>query len=293
MIISKAWKRKVQNSQTLLRQYPHLFKMTTPYQTSVIDGLHLLSYDPLEPNFLSLMQSYGKHNYPTKGPYTESYSLGCVTLLFGPRFSRVAPYKIKINPSESGLSLQQVLDWALFASGNANNLYVRRVDFKVDLLHHNPVHCMNRIWASGFRTLDDRFKDESLYLGGKRSSKSILIYDKATQQKIPKNIYFDWTRVEVRMKYDKKNQLSLPVFLQNLKSISPFQDLVIVDADQGELNALLVKYKKTVVANSVVKTFKALNTYQRKALLNKLSGLGKLSYLSTDYDKQLHDWLTY
>lgn len=291
--ISKAWKRKVQNSKHLLQQHRRLFEMSTPYQASVIDGLHLLSYYPLEPAFLSLMQSYGKHNYPTKGPYCESYSIGCVTLLFGPRFPKVAPYKIKINPSEGGLSLQQVLNWATFASGNANNLHVRRVDFKVDLFNYIPVHCMNRIWASGFRTLDDRFKNQSLYLGGKRSSKTILIYDKATQQKIPKNIHFDWTRVEVREKYDKQNQLSLPVFLQNLRLISPFQNLVIVDTDQVELDALLVKYKKSVIADSVVKTFKTLNTYQKNVLLKKLDGMGKLSYLTTDYDKQLQDWLTY
>ncbi|MEI2282444.1 replication initiation factor domain-containing protein [Paenibacillus polysaccharolyticus] len=293
MIISTAWTRKVQNSKTLQQQYRHLFKMDTPYQTSVIDGLHLLSDNPLEPAFLSLMKSYGKHNYPTKSPYAKSYSLGCVTLLFGPRFPKVAPYKIKINPSEGGLSLQQVLDWATFASGNASNLHVRRVDFKVDLLNYDPVHCMNRIWASGFRTLDDRFKNETLYLGSKRGSKSIIIYDKATQQKIPKNIHFDWTRVEVREKYDKQNQLSLPVFLQDLRLISPFQNLVIVDADQTGLDALLVKYKKTVIADSVVKTFKTLNTYQRKALLKKLDDMGKLSYLTIEHDKQLRDWLIY
>ncbi|MOA32436.1 hypothetical protein D3C78_1536530 [compost metagenome] len=68
---------------------------------------------------------------------------------------------------------------------------------------------------------------------------------------------------------------------------------MIVDTDQVELDALLVKYKKSVIADSVVKTFKTLNTYQKNVLLKKLDGMGKLSYLTTDYDKQLQDWLTY
>ena len=134
---------------------------------------------------------------------------------------------------------------------------------------------------------------KNMGIGCKRSLKSIIVYDKATQQKIPKNIHFNWTRVEVREKYDKHNQLSLPVFLQNLRLISPFQELVIVDVDQAELNALLVKYKKSVITDSVVKTFKLLNTYQRKALLKKLDGISKLSYLTIDHDKQLRDWLIY
>ncbi|CAH1215679.1 hypothetical protein PAECIP111893_04003 [Paenibacillus plantiphilus] len=67
----------------------------------------------------------------------------------------------------------------------------------------------------------------------------------------------------------------------------------MIDADQAELDALLVKYKKSVIADSVVKTLKALNTYQKKVILKKLDGMSKLSYLTTDYDKQLQDWLIY
>lgn len=292
MIISKAWSDNVQLNKQHLRQYRHLFEMKTPYQSSVIDGINLLYYDPLEKDFLSLMRSYGRHYFLSKGPYKESYSLGCITLLIGTRYPTVAPFKIKINPSEGGLSIQQVLAWTDFA-GDSKKLLVRRVDFKIDLFYPSTSYYINHIWASGFRTLNDRYKDETLYLGGRHSRKSVIIYDKAREQCIRKPGMIDWTRVEVREKCDKLAQVSLFSFIQDLQTISPFKDLVVVEANQTELNRLLHKYNKIIVAGSVLKTFKQLSTYQRKAILQKLELHGKLSYLDNEFQKQLNKWLSY
>lgn len=294
MMISKAWKRKVLSNVAITNKYCHLFEMRTPYQSSVIDGIHLLSKGPLKPDFLSLMKTCGTHNYlPSKSPYRESYSLGCVALMFGPRFSRVVPYKLKINPSEGGLSLRQVLDWANFATGNAANLLVKRVDFKIELFNYNPVHCMNTIWASGFRTIDDRYKDQSLYLGGRRSNRSIIVYDKANQSRLSKVVSNQWTRVEVREKHTTQKQLSLYTFIRSLRKTSPFQDLVMLEAGQAELNVLLNKYKKALIGGSVVKSLKQLNSYQRKAVIKKLDGAGKVVHLSLQYKRELQSWLKY
>jgi|GEM_PF-2218112 len=292
LIISPAWNSNIQYNKQQLQQYRHLFEMTTPYQSSVIDGIDLLCYDPLGKDFLSLMKSYGRHSFLPKGPYKESYALGCVTLLRGHLFPRVAPFKIKINPSEGGLSVRQVLAWAQFA-GDANKLLVRRVDFKVELFNLSTSYYINHIWSAGFRTVDESYKDETLYLGGRFSQKSVIVYDKALQQTVSTLVQVDWTRIEVRERYDKQDQLSVYEFIQTMQSISPFKDLMIVNANQTELNHLLHKYNKTAVAGSVLKTFKQLSTYQRKVILRKLKLHGKLSYLANDFQKQLNEWLRY
>lgn len=294
MKISNAWNRKIRSDKVVQKKYQHLFEMTTPYQASVLDGIELLTNGPLEPDFLKLLKLVGHQFYlRQKSPYSVSYCLGCVTLLLGSRYSTVPPYKIKINPSEGGLSLQQVINWARFATGSEFNLKVKRADYKVDLHNLHPVHCMKRIWATGFRTFNDQFTNQTFYLGGKRSSRTIVVYDKAKQSKITITTNTFWTRVEVREKYNKQKQVTLHDFLKSIHASSPFDDLIIVNADNKELESLIKRYGKNVIDDSVVATFKQLSTYQRNAVIKKLQVAGKLEFLSHQYKKQLDSWLKY
>jgi hypothetical protein len=133
--LSSRWNSKVYQQQQHLNQYQYLFEQKTAYQSSPVDGISLLTDHQLRPEAINLLKSLGSYLKLDDGsPYQTCLSLGVVTLMCNPKPFTSAPlYKVKINPSEGGLTLNQGADWARYLVGDEKLFRVNRCDYKVDI----------------------------------------------------------------------------------------------------------------------------------------------------------------
>lgn len=185
----QAWNSIVKKNKENIKEYIHLFEPTTPYRCSPFDGIALLSNEKLSPEFQDFITTLGgwRPISENKSPYKYMFTLGPVTVLTGKKYN-MADVKIRINPSRAGLSLQQTIDWVRFIIGNENHVSVSRVDFKIDT-NINITGAIYKVWwESGFRSVNDSYSNETLYLGGKRSCQQLVVYDKAKEMGIEGNL---------------------------------------------------------------------------------------------------------
>ncbi|NRF93421.1 replication initiation factor domain-containing protein [Paenibacillus frigoriresistens] len=293
LVISKAWNKKIQRVPllSLSAQYPGLFEQEVKFQSGPIDALELITNENLTSSFTGMLNSLGSHykNQPDV-PYRKVTSLGVVTVLQYPKFINATfSTKIKINPSEGGLSAKQLLEWIRFMVGSEHDVTITRVEHKLDYIGMDATSCISSIWCNDIRKVNDKsYKDETLYLGGRRSKKQAVIYNKAKEQGITGH---HWTRIEMRKNFAVNEQKSYYDIL-DLKTLpNPFEGMALIEADESVILTAIHPYKVKIVTGSMVKTLKQLKKKDRDAVLVSLEALGYLRWLSDDYLKEMNKWL--
>jgi hypothetical protein len=163
--ISNKWNSSIQQLPTEVRQYHQLFEMGAPYLASPIDGIHLLTNACFANDFVSTLHKVGIPFRNEQSTYNFGFKLGCITVFFYPKYPKSPKHKIVINPSEGGLTMQQVLEWVRFMIGDERLATVKRIDSKIDLFGVVTEDIINRIWVDGFRSVNNQYAGETLYLG--------------------------------------------------------------------------------------------------------------------------------
>lgn len=225
-------------------------------------------------------------------PYQKCYKLGCITILVEPKFWNMPKTMVVMNPSNAGLTLRQVMSWLQFIFGTHHNVFVSRVDYKIDLVGVAPKEIMKRIWCNGIRKFDDeRYEGQTLYIGSRLSKRQRVIYDKGKQTG---NRNVQWTRIEVRERYDKRVGMSVSRFLKLFKTYNPFDEVFLLDLQSHSLLTKLKKFKSFIDYSGIavaIRTLKQLTTYQKKSILTEMEKEGTLTCLNSEYYRQLNKWL--
>lgn len=294
MRVSPLWSNEIRQHPNILKQHQSLFEQKTILMESVLDKVTILSDDPFSSNFYTMLKKFSLHHrYCSKGSYYQKcYKLGCITILIEPIFSRIPKIKVILNPSNAGLTFEQVKLWVLFLFDSYQNVYVSRVEYKIDLHGYPPLEVMKRIWCSGIRKYnDERYEGQTLYIGSRFSNTQRVIYDKGKERGQTSN---DWTRIEVRERYKGHGKIPFVQFISHLRMYNPFESLLLVELSSSVLSKKLHKFNcelsKEGVA-TVIRTLKQLTSNQKKSIINALQKEGSLLYLDWIYRNKLNKWL--
>ncbi|UYZ13732.1 hypothetical protein A6764_01725 [Brevibacillus sp. WF146] len=292
MKVSSYWNKKVQQHPQGCIKYRTLFEQKTELRESPIDGIMLFFEGPVTPEFFALLNEFGIHHKycDKKSMYDHVFSLGPVRVFQGPRFSKIPQVMIKINPSNAGLTLEQISHWLRLICGDEQNAMVYRVDYKVDLLGCDTSECINSFWCSGFRKFDDsRYTGETLYMGSRRGKRQRVVYNKTKESKLP----FVLTRIEVRERFKKGQRLTFNDFCSTMITYNPFEGAYLVNVNSPDFQFCLKKFGKSLIENSVIKTLKSLSPYQRRALVKVIESDYRNNNIALVYQDQLNKWLNH
>lgn len=174
--------------------------------------------------------------------------------------------------------------------GDEKLVSVTKVEHKLDLLGGilGPTDYMAGIWRDGARRIDDySFKDETLYLGSRRSKKQVKVYNKSKEQGVRNT---NWTRIEQTVKYRPAEKKPLKD-LFTMSAIDAFDGLHMIKADENAMNTILQPYGVMAIPGSMFKTLKQLARKNRLKVLNELEVQGHLDKLSNKYKKICTQWL--
>ncbi|RUS48851.1 hypothetical protein [Cohnella sp. AR92] len=292
--ISKAWISSVKQNIHGFQQYHNLFERKTPYQSSPFDGIHFVTDKPLTADFLILAALFARVNYHYLQPnqhYMKSYSFGCVRVFVNPKHRNMHIIKIVINPSQGGLTLQQVIDWLVFIVGRTTDVWMKVIHPKIDVAGLDTLECIRSIWWPTYRKKPDyeRFKDQTLYLGSRESKQQLVVYDKAKHMKSDSLL----TRIELRHKYEKGSEIAFDDFHQQLLLKNWFKEVYLISATEDFIDELLDQFKNKVRKPYIGQTMKSLSPYQRKKILSQLSALNLAVSMSNEYTNQLLRWLSF
>lgn len=294
MNISSNWRSEIRQHPDLLKQHQRLFEQKTPLCESVLDRITFVTNRPITKRTCELLNKFGiYHRYcGHRSLYTKCYKLGCVTILVEPRFWRTPATMVVINPSNAGLTFGQVMKWIIFLFGTHKDVFVSRVDYKVDLIGVDTKNVIRQIWCSRFRKFEDeKYQGQTLYIGTRQSKRQRIIYDKGRQTGNRKVL---WTRIEIRERYERKDGMSVSRFLKFFKTYNPFDEVFLLDLQSNVLLRKLKKHNSSLVLSGiaiVIRTLKQLTAKQRKRILTEMEKEGTLICLDSEYCLQLKKWL--
>ncbi|WP_338463061.1 hypothetical protein V5G20_01660 [Brevibacillus borstelensis] len=292
MKVSSYWNKKVQQHPHGYMKYRKLFEQRTELWESPIDGIMLFFEGPVASDFYALLSEFGIHHKycRNKSMYDQVFSLGPVRVFQRPRFTNIPQVMIKLNPSNAGLTLEQISHWLDLICGNIQNVLVYRVDFKIDMLGLETSECINSFWCSGFRKFDDsRYSGETLYMGSRRGKRQRVVYNKTKESKLP----FVLTRIETRERFKKGRRLTFNDFCSTLITYNPFEGAYLVNVNSPDFQFCLKKFGKSIIENSVIKTLKSLSPYQRTALVKVIESDYRNNNIALVYQDQLNKWLNH
>ncbi|MGE7274388.1 hypothetical protein ACQKK5_23360 [Brevibacillus panacihumi] len=291
MKVSSYWNKKVQQHPHGYMKYRKLFEQKTKLWESPIDGIMLFFEGPVASDFFALLSEFGVHHKycRNKSMYDQVISLGPVRIFQGPKFPKLPQVMIKINPSNAGLTLEQISHWLRLICGNIQNVVVYRVDFKVDMLGIETSECINSFWCSGFRKFDDsKYTGETLYLGSRRGKRQRVVYNKSKESNLP----FVLTRIEARERFKKGERLTFNDFCLTLSTYNPFEGAYLVNVNSPDFQFCFKKYGKSLIENSVIKTLKSMSQYQRGECVKVIKSDNRNKNIALVYQGQLNQWLS-
>lgn len=294
MRVSPYWSNEIRQHPNLLQQHQMLFEQKTLLMESVLDKVTFLSFAPLSNRLYTMLNNLGiHHRYCSKRSlYQKCYKLGCITILLEPTFSRIPKVKVIMNPSNAGLTLEQVKLWIQFLFGSYQDVFVSRVEYKIDLKGFAPSDVMKRIWSNGIRKYnDERYEGQTLYIGSRFSKRQRVVYDKGKERGKSDKV---WTRIEVRERYKGSEKIPFIQFISHICLYKPFDDLLLVDLSSSVLSKKLHKLNGELSKQGIatmIRTFKKLTSNQRKSIIKALQKEGAIQSLDGIYQNKLTKWL--
>lgn len=288
------WEPKVQK-RIEDKGYHELFKLETPYLESPCDKLIVNTDHPLTDEFRALAKeaaTYMYHGSKSKNGYQISWGFGPVYVFESRLHWSMRKYSVRINPSTGCMTKNKIVQWIKFIFGRLDGIYVRSIDWKVDVNDALTTVINRSCWATGFRTVK-YLSNSTRVWGSLKSMRTLMIYDKQKQLKECKNIHLvnSMTRIEMRFRYGRDKEIPFLQFIQmDFKRLLPFEGVMLIDPP-SLMQELGGKKGVALAPDDVYKTMKSLRNAKRKDVIRRLSSAGHVVYITPIFEKQLARWV--
>ena len=272
-----------------------LFTLETPYLESPCDKLTVNTDHPVTEEFRILAKEvaiYRYHGSNSKNGYQISWGFGPVYVFESRLYGHMRKYSVRINPSTGCMTMKKIVQWIKFIFGRLDDIYVRAIDWKVDLNGSLATNVNQSCWATRFRT-DEYLSDSTRVWGSLTSMRVLVIYDKQKQLKERRNVHLvnPITRIEMRFRYGQGKEIPFLQFIQmDFKKLVPFKGVMLIDPP-SLMKELRGKKGVSLFPNDVYKTMKSLRSAKREDVIRRLSSAGHVINITPIFENQLDRWV--